>query len=108
MALQKRHTVWVADNLDNLGLASAANLAVQAVHEVKTTADKLPSPAFVADAVGPEVVLVERRKGRSSVTDEAASGVGVHSKQKRNKEVVGVPKGLERLLSNPVVGSGVD
>jgi hypothetical protein len=85
----------VADNLDNLGLAPAANLAVQTVDKVKTTAYKLPSPALVADAVGPEVGLVERRKGRGGVTDEAARGMGVHAKQERDEEVVGVPERLE-------------
>jgi hypothetical protein len=34
--------------------------------------------------------------------------VGVHAEQERDEEVVSVPKGLERLLSDPVVRSGVD
>jgi hypothetical protein len=34
--------------------------------------------------------------------------VGVHAQQERNEEVVSVPEGLERLLSNPVMRSGVN
>jgi hypothetical protein len=32
----------------------------------------------------------------------------VHAEQKRDEQVMGVPKGLERLLSDPVMGRGVD
>jgi hypothetical protein len=100
-------TVWVADDLDNLGLASAADLSVETVHEVQTAADKLPSPALVTNAVGPEVVVIERGKGRSCVTHEAASGMRVHAKQEWDKQMMRVPEGLERLLSDPVVGCRV-
>jgi hypothetical protein len=34
--------------------------------------------------------------------------VGVHAKQERDEEVVSVPERLKRLLSNPVMRSGVD
>jgi hypothetical protein len=101
-------TIWVAHDLDNLGLASAADLTVEAIAEVKTTAYKLPSPTLVTNAVSPEAFLVEWRERCSSVTNEAAGCVCVHAEQERNEEVVGVPKGLEGLLSDPVVRSGVD
>jgi hypothetical protein len=101
-------TVWMTNNLDNLGLAPAANLTVQTVGEVETTTYKLPSPALVTDAVRPEVLLVEGREGGGSVTDEAAGSVRVHAEQERDEEVVSVPKGLERLLAYPGMGSRVD
>jgi hypothetical protein len=98
----------MTNDLDNLGFAPAADFTVQTVAEVETTADKLPSPALVTNAVSPEVVLVEGRKGRRGVTNETACCVRVHSKQEGNKKVMGVPEGLKRLLSNPVVGSRVN
>jgi hypothetical protein len=85
----------MTDDLDYLGLTSAANLTVETVEKVKTTAYKLPSPTLVTDAVGPEVVVVERRESRSGVTNETASRVGVHAEQERNEEVVSVPKSFE-------------
>ena len=101
-------TVWVANDLDNLGLAPATNLTVQTVHEVQAAAYKLPSPSLVTNAVGPEVVVIKGRKGLCSVTHEAAGCVCVHAEQERDEEVVRVPKRLERLLSDPVMGCGVD
>jgi hypothetical protein len=98
----------VAHDLDNLGLTSAADFTVEAIHEVKTTAYKFPSPTLVTNAVGPEIIMVERREIRSSVTNEAASSVRVHAEQEGNEEVVSVPKRLEGLLADPVVRSGVD
>jgi hypothetical protein len=98
----------VTHDLDDLGLASAADLTVESIAEVETTANKLPSPTLVTDAVSPESYLVEWGERRSSVTNEAAGSVGVHAEQERNEEVVGVPKGLEGLLSDPVVCGGVD
>lgn len=98
----------MTDDLDYLGLTPAADFTVEAVEEVKATAYKLPSPTLVPNAVRPEVVVVERRERRSSVTDETAGGMGVHAEQEGDEEVVSVPESLERLLSDPVVSSGVD
>jgi hypothetical protein len=98
----------VTDDLDDLGLSPAADLAVQTVAEIETTTDKLPSPAFVANAVGPEVLLVERREVGNGVAYEAAGCMCVHAEQERDKEVVSVPESLKRLLSDPMVGGGVD
>ena len=100
-------TVRVADNLDDLGLATAADLAVETIDEVETASDKFPAPALVTDAVSPEVVVVEWRKGSGRVSDETARGVRVHANEERNKEVVRVPERLEGLLANAVVGGGV-
>lgn len=85
----------MTDDLDNLGLAPAANLTVETVKEVKTAAKELPPPSFVTNAVRPEVVVVKRRECRGGVTDEAARGVGVHAEQEGNEKVVSVPEGLE-------------
>jgi hypothetical protein len=98
----------VTDNLDNLGLSPTADLAVQTVAKIETATDKLPSPAFVANAVGPEVLLVKWGEVGNSVTDEAAGCMCVHAEQEWNEEVVSVPESLKRLLSDPVVGGGVD
>lgn len=98
----------MADNLDNLGLAPAADLTIQTVTEVKTTSDELPTPAFVTNAMGPEVLLVKGREDLSCVTHETVGSVRVHAEQERDEKVVGVPESLERLLTNPVVSSRVD
>jgi hypothetical protein len=98
----------VANDLDNLSLTPAADLSVKTVHKIQTTAEELPSPALVTNAVGPEVVVIERRKLWGCVTDEATSGVRVHAEQERDKQMVRVPEGLERLLSDPVMGRCVD
>jgi len=85
----------VANNLDDLCLASATDLTVEAIEEVKTTSYKLPSPSLVTNAVGPEVVVVEWRESWSGITDEAAGRVCVHAEQERDKQVMRVPEGLE-------------
>jgi hypothetical protein len=98
----------VTNDLDDLGLAPAADLAVEAIEKVQETTDEFPSPAFISNAVVPEVVMIEWRKWVTSVSDEAASSMGVHAEQERDEQVVGVPESLERLLANPVMGCGVD
>ena len=90
----------MTDDLDNLGLASAANFTVQSVAVVETTTDELPTPTLVTNAVRPEVVARERRERQFGVTDEAANGVRVHGQEEGDEEVVSVPKGLEGLLSD--------
>lgn len=85
----------MADNLDDLGFTPASDLTVQTIGKVQTTSYKFPSPALVTNAVSPEALLVEWRKWLSSVSDEAASCVGVHAEQERNEQMMGVPKSLE-------------
>lgn len=55
----------------------------------------------------PEDFSSEGGKGVGGVTDEATNGVGVQAEKERNEEMVGVPEGLERLLSDAVVGGGI-
>lgn len=98
----------MADDLDDLSLPSASDLAVETIEQVQTTSDKLPSPTFVSNAVSPEVGVIEGRKWCRGVTHETASRVGVHAEKERDEKVVSVPESLERLLSNPVMGRGVD
>jgi hypothetical protein len=50
----------VANNTDNLGIPSAANLSIEALAEIQTTSEELPSPALIANAVIPEVISGER------------------------------------------------
>ena len=72
--------VWVADNLNDLSLASATDLSVKTVEEVETASKELPPPAFITDAVRPKVVLVKWRVRRDCVADETACCVCVHAK----------------------------
>jgi hypothetical protein len=87
--------VWVANDLDDFGLTSAADLPVQTVKEIQTAADKLPSPTLVTDAVRPKVVFIEWRIGRDCVSDETTRCVSVHAEQEWDEKVVGVPEGLK-------------
>lgn len=100
--------IWMTNNFNDLGLPPAADLTVQTIEQVQSTSYKLPSPSFVSNTMGPEVLLVEWRPGRNSVTHEAACGVRVHAEQEWDEEMVSVPEGLKGLLSNPVVGRGID
>lgn len=72
-------TVWVADDFDNLSLSPLADLTVETVEEIQAATDKLPSPALVTDAVGPEVLLIEWRKRGCSITNEATGCMRVHA-----------------------------
>ena len=55
---------------------------------------------------------VEREDGGvvwiDGIADEAACGVRVERDEEEEGEVVGVPKGLEALVTNLVVSGGVD
>src|SRR6478735_2169006 len=96
-------TIRMADHAGDLGLPAGANLAVQTLNEVEASAEELPSPALVADAVIPEFVSGEGRDGGSGITHEAADGVRVQGDHEGNEEVVRVPESLERLLADAVV-----
>ena len=94
----------MSDNLDNLSLTSLADLAIETIEKIETTAKQLPSPTFVANTMGPEVLLVKRRVVGNRITDEAVSSMCIHAKQEWNKKMMGVPKRFKRLLSYPVMG----
>ena len=96
-------TIRVADDAGDLGLATSADLAVQTLDEIGTTAKELPSPALVADAVVPVFCASKRRDGVGLVAHEAAHGVRVETQQEGDEEVVSVPERLKRLLSDAVV-----
>lgn len=95
------------DDTGDPGLAQGADLAVEPLQEVEATGPKLPSPAQVANAVRPEFVTSKGRVRLGRVTDEAADRVGVKTEEEGNEQVMGIPKSLERLLSDAVVGRRV-
>lgn len=88
-------TVRMPHDLHDLCVPPGADLAVEAFDQVQASAHELPSPSLVAQAVVPEHLARERGNGRDGVADEAPGGVGVHAKQERDEEVVGVPERLE-------------
>lgn len=55
----------------------------------------------------PEWLASEWRDRIGRITDKTADCVGVHAQQERDKQVVGVPESLERLLADPVMSSRV-
>lgn len=107
MKLDLDDIIRVADHAGDLGFTNSTDLAIQALEEVKAACPKLPAPAEVADAVLPVLLTVKRREAVGSVADEAANRVGVQGEEEGDEEVVSVPKGLEGLLSDSVVGCRV-
>ena len=91
------------DNAGDLGLTHGADLAVQPLEEIEGTGPQFPSPAKITDTMRPVLIARKRRVSFGRVSDETANRVRVQSEEKRNKEVVHVPKRLERLLSDTMV-----
>jgi hypothetical protein len=85
----------MAHDSDNLRLSSCPDLSVHTFYEVESTSPELPTPTFVTNAVGPEVVMVKWGEGLNGVANKASSGMGVKSEQERNEEMMSVPEGLE-------------
>jgi hypothetical protein len=55
----------------------------------------------------PEVRAGKGRMGWDGVSNEAAGGMRVHTQQERDEKMMCVPESLKRLLSYPVMGSGI-
>lgn len=101
------NVVRVSDYASNLGLTASANLTVQTFDQVETSSEELPSPSEITNAVRPVLVSLKRRVSVDGVADEAADGVGVESQEERNEQVVSIPEGLERLLADTGMSSGI-
>jgi hypothetical protein len=91
------------DDTGDLGLAHGADLAIQPLAQVEGAGPQFPSPAQVTDAMRPVLVARERRVAIGRVSDETPNRVGVQGEEKGNKQVVHVPKRLERLLSDTMM-----
>ena len=100
-------TIWMTDYTSDLSIATGSNLAIQSLNQIDTATEELPSPALVTDTMRPENLTCEWRESICSITDEASYSMCVHSQHERNEEMMGVPEGLEGLLTNAVVGSRV-
>ena len=88
------------DDLDDLGLSSRPDLAVQSLRKIKPSGKQLPSPAFVAYAVIPEPSSSKRAIRLNRIAHEASSGMRVHRQEEWDEEVMRVPKRLKALLSD--------
>lgn len=100
-------TIRMLDDTGDLGLADGTNLTVQTLKEVEAASPKLPSPTQVPNAVVPVILTSEGRNRGSRVTHEATNGVSVKAEEERDEQMVCVPEGLERLLSDAMVGGRV-
>lgn len=105
--LNLNHIVGVSDDSGDLGLTAGSDLTPETLDQVETTGPELPSPSQVTDAVGPELITSKRRDGLGSVSHEASHGMGVETKEKRDKKMVSVPESLKGLLTNTGVGGRV-
>lgn len=94
----------MADDFEDLGRSSRVDLTVYPLEQIEATSPKLPPPAFVPQAMVPERLASEWRKGQRRVSDETLGRVGVKPEKKWNEQVMGVPKGLVGLLSYLDVG----
>lgn len=97
----------MANDLHNLSLSAGANFPIQSLNQIQSSAEKLPTPALVTDAVVPEVLSSKRRDGLRNVTHEAVGSVGVHAQQEGNEQVMGIPERFEGLLADPSMRRGV-
>lgn len=99
--------VGMANDLEDLSLSSCSDLSVDPLDQVDSSSEKLPPPALVAYAMGPELLASERREGLRRVSHEAACCMGVHAQQERDEQVVRVPERLERLTSYAIMSGRV-
>lgn len=97
----------MANNTGDLGVTLGTDLAVQSFDQIEATGEQLPSPSQVTNAVVPVISTIEWRERKGCGADETSRGVGVETKQKGDKKMMRVPKRLERLLSNTVMGGSV-
>lgn len=97
----------MTDNSRDLGRPTSTDLTIETLHQVNATANELPTPTLITNAVLPEQLAGEWRESIGCVTDEAANCMRVHAEQEWNEQVVRVPERLERLLADPVVGGRV-
>lgn len=97
----------MAHNSDDLRVSPRSDLSVQAFDEVKATSPELPTPTFVANAMSPEILCVKWREWLNGVANEASGCMGVESEHEWNEEMMSVPEGLKRLLTDLLVCGGV-
>jgi hypothetical protein len=97
----------MANDAQNVRRPARPQFAVYPLAQVEPASNKLPPPAFVADAMCPKGLAGKGRDRVRAVADEAARGVGVHGQQEGDEEVVGVVERLERLLADLRVGRRV-
>lgn len=97
----------MSDDTGDLSLTDGTDLTVETLAQVETSGPELPSPAQVTNAELPVLVAGKGGIALRGRSDEAANRVGIQTKEKRDEKVVSVPKRLERLLSDAVMGAGI-
>lgn len=99
--------VMYQDHVLDPRLSPGPNFPVKSLDQVQATADQLPAPPIIPNAVSPPVGGIEGAIRVHRVADEATGSMCVHGEHKGNEEMVGVPEGFERLLSDAGVSGGV-
>lgn len=99
--------IRMADNTSNLGLTAGTDLAIQTLNQVETSSEELPPPSEITNAVRPKLLPGKWRKSIGCITNEAANGVRVESQEEGDEQMMRVPKGLERLLTDTSMSSGI-
>lgn len=90
----------MAHDSNNLGISSRSDLPIETLNKVQSTAPQLPAPAFISQAMVPEVGSGKGRVWVGGVSDEASGGVGIECEKKRNEKMMRIPEGLKRLLAD--------
>lgn len=101
------HTVRMTNHFGDDGGTTSPNLAIKSLEKVESTAHKLPPPPLIPNAMVPKVLPRERRDRIGGVADKAPRGVRVQGEHEWDEQMVRIPEGLERLLSDAPVRGGV-
>ena len=91
----------------NLGVSHSSNFAIQSLQQVKDTSDQFPTPSEVSQTM---IVVIFASKGGvrfGRIADKAPDRMGIKTKKERYEQVVGIPKGFERLTANSNVGGSI-
>ena len=96
------------EDLRQTSCTPSPNLTPNPLSKVDNARPNGEAPALVSQAV---VRLVEGEdsgiRGFRGVAHEASGGMGIQTNHEEEREVVRIPEGLETLVANLVVGSGI-
>lgn len=96
------------ENLGKAGGSACTVFPVDSFTKVEDTRPNNKPPAEVTNTMTSRIEGEGRNEVRvNAITDEATSGMGVNADHKKEGKVVSVPKSLEALIANLVVGSCV-
>ena len=97
----------MANDAGDLSFPADTDLTPETLNQVQAARPELPPPTEVPDAMRPVLIAGEGGDRVGRVTDEAPDSMRVQAEEEGDKEVVGVPEGLETLLPDAMVSGRV-